>query len=193
MILRAIVLEDSISKLCQSSNNHTSFLARAWTLSLKSTQSFETNTEVDLEPYTWDPENAQNDYYRKTRFQGDVDAMGYGIEEPKILTQSKPLPRRINPFELRALEHHDESAREPIKNYILPGPTKYVVQILEEVKNRFRRDSTILFLQRDPGIIRTVNENVFPDSRTRPNYITGGWSHRLVSFYHLYHFLLSPE
>jgi hypothetical protein len=162
------------------------------TLSLKSAQSFETKTEPDLDPYTWNPESAETEYYNKTTFQGDVDLMGYGDENPKILMQSKALPRKINQFELRALELHDEVPREPIKKLHSPRTNQIC-------RADFRGDASVsagfnnCVSSKRLGVMKTVNERVFPDPRTRPNYIIGGFPHRLVSLYHLFRLLYSPS
>ncbi|KAM0206104.1 hypothetical protein ACHAPA_012090 [Fusarium lateritium] len=48
---------------------------------------------------------------------------------------------------------------------------------LEPLKNRLKASSNILFLQNGSGMIEQVNEQIFTDERTRPNYITGVTSH----------------
>ncbi|RKK21004.1 hypothetical protein BFJ66_g15407 [Fusarium oxysporum f. sp. cepae] len=50
----------------------------------------------------------------------------------------------------------------------------------EPLKHRLKASSNILFLQNVFGMIKQVNEQVFTDERTRPNYITGVTSHGIT-------------
>ncbi|KAL9099889.1 MAG: hypothetical protein Q9163_004664 [Psora crenata] len=47
--------------------------------------------------------------------------------------------------------------------------------------HRLAHESTILFLQNGMGVIEEVNEQVFPDPKTRPQYMVGVNSHGLKS------------
>lgn len=70
---------------------------------------------------------------------------------------------------------------EPIRNYILPQASRQVVPTLQQLKNRFRHDSTIVFFQWNVGLIEILNREVFPDPHTRPNYMSGRLKHSIVS------------
>lgn len=115
-------------------------------LSWNSSQLFQMETEPDLQPFQWNPGNAKIDYSKPADFQGDPTSMSYGHENENLITKSEPLPRSsIDQSQLRAIEF-DESSREPIRNFILPGPERNIIRVLEDVKDRLRPDSTILFL-----------------------------------------------
>jgi ketopantoate reductase len=53
--------------------------------------------------------------------------------------------------------------------------------MLLQLKDRLNDNSTILFLQRGMDVFETVNEKVFPDLRSRPNYLPGIFCHRIRS------------
>lgn len=64
-----------------------------------------------------------------------------------------------------------------IYNLIVATKSQYTVSALNYIKHRLTRESTILFLQNGMGIIEEVNEKLFPDMETRPNYILGITTH----------------
>lgn len=68
-------------------------------------------------------------------------------------------------------------SNEPIHNLILTTKTIRTVSALSRVRHRLNRDSTICFLQNGMGVIDDVNEQLFPDPATRPNYVQGIISH----------------
>lgn len=71
-------------------------------------------------------------------------------------------------------EHLDD---EIIDSLIVSVKATQTVRALMSVKHRLTPDSTILFLQNGMGIIEQVNEKVWPDPETRPNYLMGTTSH----------------
>ncbi|OJJ04487.1 hypothetical protein ASPVEDRAFT_135163 [Aspergillus versicolor CBS 583.65] len=70
-----------------------------------------------------------------------------------------------------------EPAIETINNLIVTVKATQTVSALAALKSRLTRSSTILFLQNGCGMIDDVNEQLFPDPSTRPNYIVGVISH----------------
>ncbi|KAI5283652.1 hypothetical protein KEM55_001437, partial [Ascosphaera atra] len=68
---------------------------------------------------------------------------------------------------------------EPIDNLILSCKATQVEQALNSVAHRLSPMSTIIFMQNGMGTIEQVNEKIFPDVTTRPNYIVGIVSHGL--------------
>jgi 2-dehydropantoate 2-reductase len=68
-----------------------------------------------------------------------------------------------------------------ISNLILTVKTIQTVNALRPLKNRLSRDSNILFLQNGSGQIEDVNEQLFPDPATRPNYLIGVISHGVIT------------
>lgn len=66
---------------------------------------------------------------------------------------------------------------EAINNLIVTVKATQTVSALAALKSRLTRSSTVLFLQNGCGMIDDVNEQLFPDPSTRPNYIVGVISH----------------
>ncbi|PWY95184.1 2-dehydropantoate 2-reductase family protein [Aspergillus sclerotioniger CBS 115572] len=64
-----------------------------------------------------------------------------------------------------------------ITHLILTVKATQAISALRSLKPRLTSSSTILFLQNGCGMIDDVNEHLFPDPETRPNYITGVISH----------------
>lgn len=79
--------------------------------------------------------------------------------------------------ERRPLAGDHAMSNEPIHNLILTTKTIRTISALSRVRHRLRRDSTICFLQNGMGVIDDVNEQLFPDPATRPNYVQGIISH----------------
>ncbi|KAI9716091.1 MAG: hypothetical protein M1812_005518 [Candelaria pacifica] len=80
-----------------------------------------------------------------------------------------------------ASETKDESGEldlgREISNLIVTTKAQQTVLALSAVKDRLTRASTILFLQNGMGVIEEVNEKLFPNIETRPNYIIGITTH----------------
>ncbi len=72
---------------------------------------------------------------------------------------------------------NQEPSSELIHNLIVSVKAQETVRAVWSVAHRLGRDSTILFLQNGMGMVEEVNEKVFPDERTRPNYVVGVISH----------------
>ncbi|MCJ1334668.1 hypothetical protein MMC10_011380 [Thelotrema lepadinum] len=72
-------------------------------------------------------------------------------------------------------------AQAPIHNLIVTLKAGYTVFALSSIAHRLTPDSTILFLHNGMGVLDQVNERVFPDVETRPNYMTGIVSHGVYS------------
>lgn len=68
---------------------------------------------------------------------------------------------------------------ERIDSLIITVKAVQTIKALENVKHRLTPDSTILFLQNGMGILEEVNEKIFPDPATRPNYLVGTTTHGL--------------
>lgn len=66
---------------------------------------------------------------------------------------------------------------EPIYNLIVSVKAPETANAVLSVAHRLTRDSTILFLQNGMGMVEELNEKVFPDEETRPNYVVGVISH----------------
>jgi 2-dehydropantoate 2-reductase len=66
---------------------------------------------------------------------------------------------------------------EPIHNLIVTTKTPHTVPALSRIKDRLLPTSTICFLQNGMGIIDEMNEKLFPNPSTRPNYAQGIITH----------------
>ncbi|KAF8865842.1 hypothetical protein BDZ45DRAFT_735781 [Acephala macrosclerotiorum] len=94
----------------------------------------------------------------------------------------KTLIKRPNQSGLHVMQNSTAMAfQEPIRNYILPQASHHIVPTLQQLKDHLRHDSTIVFLQKNLGLIEIVNREVFPDPKTRPNYMSGRLSHQVWS------------
>lgn len=70
---------------------------------------------------------------------------------------------------------------EPIYNLIVTTKAPSTVSALSAIAHRLTPASTICFLQNGMGVIDEVNEELFPDEATRPNYMQGIISHGVHS------------
>lgn len=73
-----------------------------------------------------------------------------------------------------------EPASSVIKNLIVTTDGFQTLPALTAIRDRLQSSSTILFLQDGMGIIDEVNQKVFPDPMTRPNYALGSIEHKLT-------------
>lgn len=64
-----------------------------------------------------------------------------------------------------------------IHHLILSVKAPHTILALTMVAHRLTQDSTIVFLQNGLGMVDEVNDQLFPDEITRPNYIVGVISH----------------
>lgn len=69
------------------------------------------------------------------------------------------------------------SDSDTIHHLILSVKAPHTVLALSMIAHRLTHDSTIVFLQNGLGMVDEVNEQLFPDESTRPNYIVGVISH----------------
>ncbi|KAI4724911.1 6-phosphogluconate dehydrogenase C-terminal domain-like protein [Aureobasidium sp. EXF-10728] len=92
-------------------------------------------------------------------------------------------PRRSHGAPLESDDHDplDADDQEPIDNLIFTGKAPFTLSALHAVKHRLRPESTVCLLQNGMGIIDQVNQEIFPDPVTRPNYIQGVVTHGLNS------------
>lgn len=74
-----------------------------------------------------------------------------------------------------------EPNSEPIRSLIVSVKAPETASAVLSVAHRLTRESTILFLQNGMGMVEEVNEKVFPDEETRPNYVVGVISHGVYS------------
>ncbi|KAH8794627.1 hypothetical protein BGZ57DRAFT_315989 [Hyaloscypha finlandica] len=117
----------------------------------------------------------------KTKFNNDPSELGYGSGQ-RLVVESTPAERKISTADLVLLDN--EKAKEslgPIKNLICAVDVQSVVRALQANKHRLSRESTILLTAKGMGIMEMINEQVFPNPKTRPTYIPGVFSHAVWS------------
>ena len=69
----------------------------------------------------------------------------------------------------------------PIHNLIVTVKAAHAAPALASIAHRITSDSTIVLLHNGMGVLEKINEVVFTDPETRPNYITGVVSHGVYS------------
>lgn len=72
-------------------------------------------------------------------------------------------------------------SNEPIHSLIVTVKAPFTISALSAVKHRILPTTTVCFLQNGAGIIQDVNEALFPDPATRPNYMQGILTHGVNS------------
>lgn len=87
--------------------------------------------------------------------------------------------QRDNDQELMT-ETEEEDEDGPIECLIVCSRANVTERALERVKYRLNADSTVCLIQNGMGIVERLNECVFTDPETRPNYIQGVFSHGLI-------------
>ncbi|KAJ5693153.1 2-dehydropantoate 2-reductase (Ketopantoate reductase) (KPA reductase) (KPR) [Penicillium macrosclerotiorum] len=67
--------------------------------------------------------------------------------------------------------------RDPISNLVVCVKATQTESAIRSLANRLNRDSNILFLQNGAGMIEAINDRLFTDPHSRPNYLIGVISH----------------
>jgi len=106
---------------------------------------------------------------------GAVEERG-GFNAELVLPERQPL-RVPHPVGLDQSRFEDKMSDEPIYNLILTVKAQQSISALNSIKHRLTPESTILFLQNGMGIVEHVNEKIFTDVESRPNYLVGINSH----------------
>lgn len=108
----------------------------------------------------------------------DETRSGFDLELalPQRQDLGKPFPVGLD---------HDKfdfmTSDETIHNLILTVKAPQTVSAITSIRHRLTSDSTILFMQNGMGMVEELNEKVFPDPNTRPNYMLGINSHGVHS------------
>lgn len=110
-----------------------------------------------------------------------LETDGYRIPRSGYDVELAIPPRRshgqIMPDTAAEEEESENGPQEPISNLIVTAKAPVTISALQSVKHRLRPESTICLLQNGMGTIDQLNETVFPDPETRPNYIQGIVTH----------------
>ncbi|KAI9860007.1 MAG: hypothetical protein M1813_006354 [Trichoglossum hirsutum] len=64
-----------------------------------------------------------------------------------------------------------------IHHLIVTTKARATIPAIAAVRDRLRPESTILLLQSEMGLLEEINEKLFPDPETRPNYMLGTVTH----------------
>lgn len=126
-------------------------------------------------PTLLDDFNAANGSISLTHTNGAVEERsGFDAELALPLRRDLGMPYEVG---FNRKRFASLASNDPIYNVIVTTKAQQTVSALESIAHRLTPESTILFLQNGMGVIEEVNENVFPDPETRPNYLVGINSH----------------
>ncbi|WEW57527.1 2-dehydropantoate 2-reductase (Ketopantoate reductase) (KPA reductase) (KPR) [Emydomyces testavorans] len=107
------------------------------------------------------------------------DGVWYGPYEPTASQENGENGETEDAPQTGDRERFVDVNSERIDNLILTVKATQVEQALKSVCHRLHPKSAIVFIQNGMGIREEVNEKIFPDPATRPNYIQGTTSHGL--------------
>lgn len=68
----------------------------------------------------------------------------------------------------------------PIECLVVCSRAHITPQALRKVKHRLNSDSTVCFIHKGMGMVDKLNETLFTDPKSRPNYIQGIFTHGLL-------------
>jgi 2-dehydropantoate 2-reductase len=115
-----------------------------------------------------------------TREGQSIAHAGYGSE---VLRESEWYtidPHAYAPDVAGIQEYAQSPIDDTITNLIVCVKSIQTVSALRPLLPRLSRTSNILFLQNGAGMIEDANTHLWPNPRTRPNYITGVISHGIT-------------
>lgn len=111
------------------------------------------------------------------RFGYDVELLPHSkAEPPHILEEESNEDSSSSPGNAGSNNNHAADSAI-IHHVIISVKAPHTILALSMIAHRLTRDSTILFLQNGVGMVDEVNEQIFPDETTRPNYIVGVITH----------------
>ncbi|KAE9374754.1 hypothetical protein N431DRAFT_556990 [Stipitochalara longipes BDJ] len=146
------------------------------TLTLAKEAKFDTELEINKEDIYQNYEYRPHDYGDVTTFSGHHSAFNCAWDNQLKTVRSRPLSRRIDKSHVRALDRElAKNIQRPIKNLVIATAPESVVDVVLQLKDRLRSDSTILFvhMQKVVGVMEDLNKLVFQDPSNRPNYLVG--------------------
>lgn len=135
----------------------------------------------------------------KTGFDVEVLDRYSGTWHSVSLSDDDKTPRKKNAHQEDSFLEDSRPVEDPIECLILSCKANVTYEALLNVKDRLTPDSTILLAQNGIGIIKMINEQLWPDPETRPNYMQAIISHGLtkITNFHVAHkgvgtIMLSP-
>lgn len=113
------------------------------------------------------------------RYGFDVELLPLSSTEQPAVASKKLGEDPLSPEDLLGKEDSTDQASDSniIHHLILSVKAPHTMLALTMIAHRLTQDSTIVFLQNGLGMVDEVNEQLFPDESTRPNYIVGVISH----------------
>lgn len=113
------------------------------------------------------------------RYGYDVELLPLSSSEQPAVASKKLRDDSLSPEDRFGKEDSTERASNSniIHHLILSVKAPHTVLALNMIANRLNQESTIVFLQNGLGMVDEVNEKLFPDESTRPNYIVGVITH----------------
>ncbi|CAL3965701.1 unnamed protein product [Diplocarpon coronariae] len=141
------------------------------TLVLETNYRFSKSVVSDPDHKNWTYNASHRNYRKPVKFLGDPSGVMDPTEPEMVIAESKLLDGRD--LELKVMDNKAAESDEPIKHLIVDMEPSNLSACLMGIKHRLRWDSTILFIQRGMGIQEMLDQDVFPDPETRPNYMIG--------------------
>lgn len=92
------------------------------------------------------------------------------------------VPDRTATFDIELVSPDRPQAEGTIDNLILATKTIKTASALQGIKHRLTSESTILLTQNGMGTVEELNDVVFTDPSTRPQYLAGITSHGVYSY-----------
>ncbi|KAL2068398.1 hypothetical protein VTL71DRAFT_16496 [Oculimacula yallundae] len=113
-------------------------------------------------------------------FDGDPTDLKSPVDSTMQIQKSVLVPSVMDPTKFSVSDISEASAaQEDIKTLIVTIKPQHIKGVLKCLKHRLRKDSTILLIHRGMMIQEMLDEEVFPDPLTRPNYMSGTLTHSL--------------
>lgn len=112
--------------------------------------------------------------------RGGVAHIRRGFELERI-PATPPAATSAEQIAMKSRSRASSIGDDSISQLIVTTKFTETVGALSKIKHRLNSQSAVLFLQQGPGIIKEVNDQVFPDPETRPNYMLGFLTHVVYS------------
>lgn len=155
---------------------------RIRTLVVEEKQRFTSEVEPLDDSEYWEGHDEPRDSREKITFRSDLTNLVFGSDPEVQLVESRLALQDIGAPVAKVVENETAlEAQGPIRHLIMRVDPQSLVEALLPLRPRLRRDSTIVLLPKGMGISEMLNEKVFPDPETRPNYVMADVRHSLMS------------
>ncbi|PBP20232.1 2-dehydropantoate 2-reductase family protein [Diplocarpon rosae] len=156
------------------------------TLVLETNHRFSKSVVPNPDHMNWTYEVNDRTYKKPVKFLDDVLGVIDPTEPEMKIAESRLLDG--SDLELKVMDNKAAESDEPIKHLIIDMEPSNLSACLMGIKHRLRWDSTILFIQKGMGIQEMLDQDVFPDPETRPNYMIGTFTINLTPGKSVEHF-----